>query len=215
MKKIILITSLAFLAACSQNTTVPDIDTIDTTVGCEVSDLNGTPVCGIENTKAVVQVYADFQCSACQDSDKQFMPVFEELAQAGKIQLQYRQYPLSFHANAQGDAIAALCAHDQNKFYVYKHALYELERTRQGAPVTDKDRLSLAEKAGLNTETFTACVKDSATLKRVEADIALGDSLKVNATPTYLMNNKKITFTGITTIEQLKDYIEKLAESQE
>lgn len=74
----------------------------------------------------------DFQCGACQNFSKTMEPVFIEYAKAGKLRIEYRQYPLThIHKNAYRDALAVLCGAEEGKFEEAKRALYDLEITKK------------------------------------------------------------------------------------
>jgi protein-disulfide isomerase len=67
-----------------------------------------TPTYGTGKTQ--VTIFADFQCPACIASNDSLFPILEGYAASGRLTITYRQYPLSMHKNAKGDAIAALCS---------------------------------------------------------------------------------------------------------
>lgn len=70
---------------------------------------------GGENAKIKIIEYTDFECPYCNVS---FPTIEALLAKYGNdISLEYRSFPLSFHANAQKAAEAVLCAGEQGKFW--------------------------------------------------------------------------------------------------
>lgn len=70
---------------------------------------------GDKNAKVKIMEYTDFECPYCNRS----FPTIEALLTkyGNKISLEYRSFPLPFHANAQKAAEAALCAGEQGKFW--------------------------------------------------------------------------------------------------
>lgn len=136
MKKIILTLSLSLLlASCGLSANNPSTQTGTTETNNTVQETKNTNTTN-DNTAnvptygtgaSVIEVFADFQCPACQNADKSISPILEKMADEGKITIAYRQFPLSFHANAFGDALAAMCSADQGKYQEYKKALYALE----------------------------------------------------------------------------------------
>jgi protein-disulfide isomerase len=69
------------------------------------------------STEAKVKIieYTDFECPYC---NMAFPTIEALLAKYGnQISLEYRSFPLSFHADAQKAAEAALCAGEQGKFW--------------------------------------------------------------------------------------------------
>lgn len=67
-----------------------------------------TPTYGTGKTQ--VTIFADFQCPACIATNESLFPILEGYAASGRLTITYRQFPLSMHKNAKGDAIAALCS---------------------------------------------------------------------------------------------------------
>lgn len=192
MKKLVLLLSLVFvLASCGANTT-------------SSIDPNQKYTSPIETTtygkgKHTLQIFADFQCPACINFAKSLGPIFESYAATGKLIIEYKQYPLTqIHKNAYRDALAALCANDQKKYGAYKLALYAFEEQKSGATVTDDDRLALATAAEIpDVAKFGECLKNDAKKSQVDADIALGDSLKVEGTPSVFLDGKILNLSVI------------------
>jgi protein-disulfide isomerase len=70
---------------------------------------------GGKNAKIKIMEYTDFECPFC---NKSFPTIEALLTKYGEnISLEYRSYPLPFHADAQKAAEAALCAGEQGKFW--------------------------------------------------------------------------------------------------
>lgn len=70
---------------------------------------------GSVNAAVKIIEYTDFECPYC---NMAFPTIEALLAKYGdKISLEYRSFPLSFHADAQKAAEAALCAGEQGKFW--------------------------------------------------------------------------------------------------
>ena len=162
------------------------------------------------NAKHVIQVWADFQCPACQSTNKSIGPVIDKLVDEGKLTVEYRQFPLTrIHQNAFGDAMAAMCAYDQNKYKEYKNALYDLEESKKNAAVSDSDRIALAETTGLNKDEFSSCLSSKKYSDYVTKSIETGTSLGVTGTPTYFLNGKKLPMNSFPTIESFREFLEK------
>lgn len=150
-----------------------------------------TPTYGKGNH--TIEIFADFQCPACINFQNTVGWILESYAASGKVVLQYRQYPLtSIHKNASRDALAALCGAEQGKYMEIKKALYALEEQKSGATVSDDERVEIAVSAGLDGASMKACLESDRYLGQIESDIARGDSLGVQGTPTIFLDGKKL-----------------------
>lgn len=157
----------------------------------------------------VLEVFSDYQCPACQYANQTIMPVFKQFADAGKLTIEYRQFPLTtIHRNAFGDAMAAMCAQDQGKFAQYHEALYALEIKKKGALIADSERIALAELLGMNKDTFDACLSGKKYQKFVESEMKLGTSLGVTGTPTFFLDEERLKTEGFQTQADIIDYLE-------
>lgn len=186
MKKFLLVfLSIFLLSSCSGW-----VGTSSKTVSSE-SRTVATPTYG--SGKHNIEIFADFQCPACINFSKSIGPILEWYAEKNQILITYRQYPLTqIHKNAFRDAMAALCAQEQGKYMDYKKALYALEESKAGATTTDEDRVNTAKEVGLDSLGMEACLATDRYKAQVESDMARGDSLKVNATPTVMLDGKKL-----------------------
>jgi|CXWL01.1.fsa_nt_gi protein-disulfide isomerase len=128
--------------------------------------------------------FSDFQCPFC----SRVLPSIDEArANYGdKVRLVFRQFPLTaLHPNAQKAAEAALCAHDQGKFWELHDAMF----ADQGGLDVPK----LKEKAaaiGLDAEKFAACVDGGSKAAAVSSDVAAGTAAGVSGTPAMFVNGR-------------------------
>jgi protein-disulfide isomerase len=77
--------------------------------------VDNDPVMGDKNAPLTLIEFSDYECPFCK---RAFTDVLPELKKAyidtGKVKLVYRDFPLSFHANAEKEAEAAECARSQS-----------------------------------------------------------------------------------------------------
>lgn len=135
------------------------------------------------------------------------MPILESYAASGRLTIVYKQYPLTtIHKNAYRDALAALCAEDQGKYSEYKKALYNLEEEKSGATVSDEDRVTRAKDVWMDQTIFSECLTTEKYRSKVDADIADGDALGIQWTPTLFFDGKKLDFWVFQNLQQIEQF---------
>lgn len=140
--------------------------------------------------------YGDFECPFC----GQYYPIVKQVAEEYKdrVVFQFRNFPLQgIHKNAFAGARAAEAAAQQGKFWQMHDQLYE-NQDPSGAsgwvasdnPITYFDQF--AKTIGLNVSQFDKDYQSDKVNALVNADIAEGNKLKVNATPTFFLDGERI-----------------------
>lgn len=129
--------------------------------------------------------FADFECPYCRIEE----PVLTAVAAAypDDVRVVFKHFPLppSIHPHARHAAIAAECAHLQNRFW----ELHDLLLT---TTLDDAMLQADAARAGLDTAAWETCFDTAATSARVDADLALGTSLGIRGTPSLVVNGALI-----------------------
>ena len=143
--------------------------------------------------------FSDFQCPAC----GQFYPVVKQLTEKYSTSLffVYRNYPLSIHSMAMPAARAAEAANNQGKYWEMHDALF----TNQPSLSTEFIA-SEAAALGLQKDTFTTDMQSTSVSDIIKNDTTLGDSLGIDATPTFYLNGQKLT---LTTLSDLTDAVDQ------
>lgn len=139
-------------------------------------------VIGNSQARVVVTEFADFECPGCKMLAPSLLKLMKD--RHPDVALSVLHFPLRYHAAALPAARAADCAAEQGRFGEYYEALYAADG---GLANIRFD--SLATEVGVpDLKAFTACVADSAVKRRIDANIALGRSLKISGTPTIMIN---------------------------
>ncbi|RME74412.1 MAG: hypothetical protein D6784_09980 [Chloroflexi bacterium] len=99
---------------------------------------------------------------------------------------------------------AALCAHDQGKFFEYEHLLYEKQGQIDYSP---QSLVSLAGEVGLKQDTFSQCLRDRKYQDYLENARRAASNRGVKATPTFFINNRRVE--GNQPYEVFKSLIEQ------
>ena len=138
-----------------------------------------SPSLGGPDAPIQVVVFSDFQCPYC---SKVGAPL-KAAAKAGDVALVYKYYPLSFHKQAKGAAQAACAAQLQGKFWAMHDALFEAQKELESG-----DFSAMARKAGLNLKRYESDWKSEMCVKAVEDDLAEGDRIQLQGTPSVYVN---------------------------
>ena len=133
----------------------------------------------------------------------------------GKVNWVYRNYPLSFHVNAQPEAEAVLCVAklgNADKHWAFIDKIFE--RTASGGTGFALTALGpLAKEVGVNQDKFQKCLDSGEMKQRVLDETADGNTGGVSGTPsTLIVDRNGQTISGIPgayPFEQVKAYIDK------
>lgn len=154
----------------------PTRPTFDVSVG-------DAPVSGPESAPVTIVEFSDFQCPFCAKG----ATVVEEIKQkyGNKVRVAFKNFPLPFHNQAKGAAMAAMCAYDQDqsKFWEMHDKLFANQEK-----LMDKDLESYAKEIGLKMDPFKECLATKKFAKQIDASIEEGKKVGVKSTPTFYVN---------------------------
>lgn len=142
--------------------------------------------------KVELVVFSDFQCPYCkQFFDGAYKEIKSNYIDTGKAKLVFRNYPLSFHVNAQKAAEAGECANKQGKFWQYHDTLFT-KANGDGTGLAVTDLKQYAQNLGLDTSKFNSCLDNGDAADTVKKDFDAGVKAGVTGTPTIFINGKMI-----------------------
>lgn len=146
---------------------------------------------GSTNARYVWVEYSDFECPFC----KTVHPSMLKLADAYKDQIAwvYRQFPLSFHQNAEKEAEASECMAEQggnDAFWNFADKIFE--RTTSNGTGFALDQLGpLAAEIGLNQTQFQQCLDSGKYTNKVKSSLSDASQAGIQATPTGVIYDMK------------------------
>lgn len=146
-----------------------------------------SPTQGPKEAKVSVVEFGDFQCPAC----GAVYPVLQQVKDQYKdsnVRFIFRQFPLPQHEFALMAANASLAALSQGKFWEYHDTMFEHQTN-----LKKDDLLVYAKNVGLDMDTFTKNLEDSAIANTVQRDVTDGAALGIRSTPTLFINNTQYT----------------------
>ncbi|MFH1670728.1 MAG: thioredoxin domain-containing protein [Patescibacteria group bacterium] len=138
---------------------------------------------GNPDAKVTIVEYSDFECTFCARHHTTMVQLLEDYGD--DVNMVFRHYPLSFHANAQKSAEASECANElggNDAFWEYHDILFE-----KGADIA---KLSdYAQEVGLNKTAFETCLDSDKYADHVNDDMNGGSKAGVSGTPGNIVIN--------------------------
>lgn len=135
--------------------------------------------------------YGDFQCPAC----GAYYPLVKQVQQkyGDDIVFQFRNFPLSqIHPNAVAGARAAEAADKQGKFWQMHDMLYEQQSNWVNSSNVERIFEDYATELTMNLDKFRSDFNSANVNAIINADIAEGQKINATATPTFVLNGKKV-----------------------
>ncbi len=146
-------------------------------------EIGKAPSKGSSNVKVALIEFSDYQCPFCGRYDKDTYPqILKDYVDTGKIKYVWRDYPLSFHSNAQKAAEAAHCAGEQGRFWEMHDRLFANQQTIAAA-----DLPKHAEALQLNTSQFQQCLDSGRFAADIQKDVDYANSAGISGTPSFLL----------------------------
>ncbi len=174
----------------------------------ELNSLSKTPVsaqgmiAGEQNSTSayiIVHKWLDFGCPHCYKGTQLLDEANERWP--GRIRTYYRHFPLDGNCNPAVErkreqpstcwgAQAAICTEGKPYFLDFFHKIYELQNTR--TPISPQVLEEIAKKTGADWNQVKNCMSSASTASRLKRDIRDAIQIKINATPSFVVNDHKI-----------------------
>lgn len=154
---------------------------------------------GPADAPVTLEVFVDLQSPI----SRQAFAVLDQVNSkyAGKVRVQFRNFPLAFHPQARLAHEAAMTAAAQGRFWDF--ARYILERQDS---LREQDLIAYAGKLGLDEVKFADMVSQHRYAPRVEFDLALGLTRGLRGSPVIFVGGKRID--GVPSLQILVGYID-------
>ncbi|CAM3862289.1 DsbA family protein [Parendozoicomonas haliclonae] len=150
-------------------------------------DLTPFPYKGASNPKLTIVEVADYRCPYCKVSSDAVMKLMDKYGD--DVRLYY--VDLNVVQPASGISVkvmeGAYCARQQDKYWEYNKAAYAMQ-----SDLSLESPVQLAEKLGLNKQTFEACLTSDAAKAYVAQSQQFARSYGVSGTPTFFVNGKRL-----------------------
>jgi protein-disulfide isomerase len=160
------------------------------------------PMVGESSAPVTVVVFSDYLCPYCKTLAGTLHDLLKHYPK--EVRVIYRQFPI--HTGADQLAEASLCAADQERFEAYHELLF-------ASPAPSPAGLDeLAQKAGLDTATFSTCLKTGIHKARIAEDMQEGRRLDIQGTPTLFVDGLRLR--GTPTLGQLSARVDEALRTQ-
>lgn len=147
-------------------------------------------VAGNKDAKVVLVEYSDFQCPAC----GAYHPLVKQLVQelGNDFAFVYRHFPLKQHKHAELAARATEAAGKQGKFWEMNAMIFEHQKDWSDANNARDMFIGYAESFGIDRAQFEKDMDSDAIADKVSESYTTGMKLRINGTPTFFLNGKKL-----------------------
>jgi protein-disulfide isomerase len=166
---------------------------------------------GSKSAPVAMEVFSDFQCPACKtlfiSTNRRLM---DDYVTSGKVYLIHRDFPLPMHAHSRVAARYARAAAQLGKVEPVEQALFQnQEKWEQSG---DVDGTVAAVLSAAEMTKVRALVKGGTLDPMIDKDYNLGQTYRVNQTPTTVFHCKGQTYpySGVMTYDILKTFLEQL-----
>jgi protein-disulfide isomerase len=184
-------------ATRAQATTPPTQSSADATALASDRPVGDGKAMGPANARVVVAEYGDFQCPICKEFYKTSeAQLVAQYVKTGKVRFEYHHF-IVIDLNTGGHeseraAEASECASGQGKFWAYHNTLFDHQAGEGSGAFSDDKLLGFAQSLGLDMTAFQACFASSTPGAAVQADVARGNALSVEGTPTVFINGVQV-----------------------
>jgi protein-disulfide isomerase len=158
------------------------------------------PSRGPGDAAVTIVEFSDFQCPYCRQQAVTLHRVLEEYPR--DVRLVFLDFPLSAHPDARNAAQAAGCAGEQGQFWAMHDLLFQHQEA-----LGSEDLRSYAQKVGIDSQKFDACMKSGRRTNGIDETVRLGEAIGVDGTPALFVNGRPLA--GAVSYAELKQTIDE------
>ncbi len=153
----------------------------------------GFPMEGAADAPITILEFGDFQSIYSRPFAQDSLPMLrQKWFPTGKVRLIWRDLAMS-GPESEAAAAAALCAHEQGRFWAYHDLLYARQKGQnQGAFSADNLKAMAKEVGRINLDLFGQCVDAGRYLPAVRASTLDAQNKQINNPPTFYINGQKV-----------------------
>jgi len=149
------------------------------------------PFLGKKDAPVTIVEFSDYECPFCVRFYQQTLSqIKSNYVETGKAKFVYRDFPLSFHQQAELAAIAANCAGKQGKYFEFHDKIFN---NGGAAGKSNADYKKWAQELKLDIAQWEECLREPAQKQEIQKDVRDGSAAGVSGTPGFIINGKLIS----------------------
>lgn len=192
---------------------VPDIDSIG-----NISPSNVNPISdkdhklGPDSAPIKIIVFSDLECPYCKQHHFVLKDFMKEVPD--KIQLIFRNFPLSGYKQSKQEAIATECVADlkgNDAFWSYLDRIFEATPSNDGLDLALLPKF--AEEVGIERSKFESCITSGKFDALIDENIQNGKDSGLSGTPYSVVitpNGQHLPLNGYLPLEEFKKVMEEV-----
>jgi protein-disulfide isomerase len=153
---------------------------------------------GPENAKITVVEYGAYGCSICRRLHRRGVLSDLRAKYPAEVRVAFVSWPTS-QWNDKVATEAVFCALDQSHeaFQIYHEAIFDLSDEDYYAYDSMQHFLGLADDLGLDSEKFSACMRNGKYRNLVFSLIEAGTSIGLSGTPVFFVNGTPVSYQSL------------------
>ncbi len=163
-----------------------------------------SPVLGKKDAKITLMIWSDYQCPFCSRVEPMLREVVADPELKDKVNVVYKQFPLSFHQNARPASKAALAVRElagDAKFWEFSRKLFENQRQ-----LSPENYSKWAGEVGVDVKKFEKALKDDDAkfedIIKKESELGAKEG-HVRGTPSLFVNGWELRTRSVDGVKQL------------
>jgi protein-disulfide isomerase len=168
-------------------------------------DFKDAPSMGDPKAAVTLVEFSDFQCPVCRNLHEVMRGMLRNYPQ---VRLVFKDFPIEvLHPWARTAALAGRCAYGQDPGAFWK--MYDSIYDNQELISAENAWMKMTEyagQAGLNADSFRACMASPEPAAAIDASRENAQKLEVNSTPTIFVNGRKLIGADPHLLEQYIQY---------
>ncbi|MBU0958323.1 MAG: DsbA family protein [Nanoarchaeota archaeon] len=152
-------------------------------------EIGDDAVKGESDAPVTIIEFSDYECPFCGRFYTETLPqIRARYIDTGKVKYVFRDFPLSFHPNAQKAAEAAECAGEQGKYFEMHDKLFD---NQQALDVNSLK--NYASQIDLDMGEFNSCLDSGKMAEEISKDLRDGQAAGVQGTPAFFINGRLVS----------------------